>query len=571
MKNFIRSSFRRELLFNFMLVTMVPLLLCSVIMIQSFKTKIQSDYEKEATSQSEEAVHSIASVMDELDAMSIAISTNENILKSLYLKDTEERKSIYMELYDMTFELRQYAQISLYSIGGVCKYSTDNKYYEVKLPTYWGILKEAADNQGKTVIRDVESYSNEKQASLLKMARIIMDDNGNCIGYIVIDMNQSQIERMLDGTYNTLNDVIIVDNYWHCIYTTESDDKVSIAPILREHLLRVGNISNIEKDSEFYVTPIGDTGLFFVLEQREVFTDDITRTMYGVGLLVAALSMMLCVAVAIQMSHHLTKPVDRLARAMHEVENGNLDVQIETSRVDELGRLSRNFNVMTKELNDYMEKQVSQQKELNNANIAMMQAQLNPHFIYNTLDTVKWVAKANHIPEIGTLSANLAKILRTSISGEHFIALKDEMALVKYYIDIQRIRFSDKFEYELNLPEELEECIVPKLILQPLVENAIIHGLAESEGGYIGICVKKEQEELHIVVSDNGCGITDEVLEHLNSHDRTQLIGHIGFYNVDTIIRLYYGNEYGICAKKVEEGGTKILIKLPIRWEMPDA
>ena len=130
----------------------------------------------------------------------------------------------------------------------------------------------------------------------------------------------------------------------------------------------------------------------------------------------------LFVGVAIGISSFLSKPIHVLHDAMDEVQEGNLDTHVDMERQDEFGELAENFNIMIKRISSYMEERVRREKELNETQIAMMQSQLNPHFLYNTLDTMKWVAKANHIPEIATLAAKLAKILRTSISSAQFIS-----------------------------------------------------------------------------------------------------------------------------------------------------
>lgn len=287
-----------------------------------------------------------------------------------------------------------------------------------------------------------------------------------------------------------------------------------------------------------------------------VFTDDTVKSMYMVLFWLAVASFLLCIAVAAGMSSHLSKPIRVLNGAMDEVRKGKLETRVHTGRIDEFGELADNFNVMTENLGDYMEKQVEQQRQLNQVQIAMMQAQLNPHFLYNTLDTMKWVAKANHIPDIATLAAKLAKILRTSISSAQFISLKEEMDLVECYAEIQRFRFNGKFRFEYDLPKDLEEIWVPRLIVQPIVENAVIHGLADSEDGHILVHACEKDGLLIIEVSDDGCGISQEVIDHLNSRDMEKMKGHIGFYNVDSIIRFHYGPEYGLTVCRMEEGGT---------------
>lgn len=194
----------------------------------------------------------------------------------------------------------------------------------------------------------------------------------------------------------------------------------------------------------------------------------------------------------------------------------------------------------------------------------MMQAQLNPHFLYNTLDTIKWVAKAHHVPELATLASGLARILRTSISEASFISLSEEVSLVCAYMDIQKIRFDGNFSYDVELPLELEECRVPKMIIQPIVENAILHGLKEREDGHIFLNIYEEEAVLYVDVYDDGCGMDEEILSLLRERNREKLKGHIGFYNVDTIIRLHYGMQYGLYAENQPGGGTKVRITLPV-------
>ena len=164
------------------------------------------------------------------------------------------------------------------------------------------------------------------------------------------------------------------------------------------------------------------------------------------------------------------------------------------------------------------------------------------------------------------MATKLAKILRMSISKEPFVTLNQELSFVNDYIEIQKIRYDEKFEYECKVPTELLDCIIPKQIIQPIVENAVLHGIGEIQDrkGMITVTVKEKQQALVIQITDNGDGIPDEVLLELNQKNREKLAGHIGFYNVDTIIQLNYGEKYGLHAKNLECGGTCITMILPI-------
>ena len=331
------------------------------------------------------------------------------------------------------------------------------------------------------------------------------------------------------------------------------------------------------------IQPLGESGLYTVMACPSVFSREVLSSMYRVLTVMLTISVLLCVIVASRVGRNMTKPIERMNTAMRTLQEGDLSVRIASDREDELGQMSRNFNIMANELEQSVQDKVEKQKELNASHIAMMQAQLNPHFLYNTLDTMKWVAKANHIPEIATMAAGLAKILRTSISKRQFIYLKEELELVNCYVDIQKIRFNDKFLYAVDLQEGLEECVIPKLIIQPIVENSVLHGLKESEEGNILVRITGQEDVLCIEVTDDGCGAPEERIDAINHRRQEQLVGHIGVSNVDTIIRLTYGEEYGIHMESLtshaenpmdgqrteEEGevhGTKVTLRLPVRY-----
>ena len=332
------------------------------------------------------------------------------------------------------------------------------------------------------------------------------------------------------------------------------------------------------------IQPLGESGLYTVMACPSVFSREVLSSMYRVLTVMLTISVLLCVIVASRLGRNMTKPIERMNTAMRTLQEGDLTVRIASDREDELGQMSRNFNIMANELEQSVQDKVEKQKELNASHIAMMQAQLNPHFLYNTLDTMKWVAKANHIPEIATMAAGLAKILRTSISRRQFIYLKEELELVNCYVDIQKIRFNDKFSYSVEMEEGLGECVIPKLIIQPMVENSVLHGLKESEEGNIRVRITERDDVLCIEVMDDGCGAPEEQMDAINHRRQEQLVGHIGVSNVDTIIRLTYGEEYGIHMERLREGagndaeskgtedksavhGTKVTLRLPLRYE----
>ena len=165
------------------------------------------------------------------------------------------------------------------------------------------------------------------------------------------------------------------------------------------------------------------------------------------------------------------------------------------------------------------------------------------------------------------VSSAVAALLRAGISGDRLITLERELELLEKYLDIQSLRFEDRFAWEIDVDERFQHCIVPKLILQPLVENSIIHGVANMDDGYIKLSAREKSGTLILSVQDNGVGIPQDVLDWLNDPDRDVPGGHLGLKNVDRIVRLYYGGDYGISAYSAVGEGSRVELRLPMNKE----
>lgn len=565
-ESLIRKSFKRELFVGFVLTAMLPVAISSIFLIRVFKAKLSRDYEKDAMAQMENVEKTLTEFQQETDLTLKKIASDSTVITGITETDSWLKSKAYKQIYEQTGGLRERAQFYVYDSEGKCVFTTSASGQMVDLPPYWGILKVARAHADEMIIR----RSGDGGLPSLQMARAIVVEE-ECCGFVMAEVNEEHFGYILHNMYDNKSDIVLLDQFWEEIYSTKAAGEEELGQVLRKRRMEGEKIRQTTDGINFYIRPFWDGRLFLVLGQEIVFTEDITSTLVGVSITIALFSMLLCMFMATLMSEYLTVPIKRLMKAMHQVQTGNLDTHVDSGRKDELGQLSADFNRMTGELKNYMELQVRQQQELSDSNIAMMQAQLNPHFLYNTLDTMKWMAKVNHVPEIAVLSAGLARILRKSISAEKFIKLSEEIQLVNYYVEIQQLRFNNSFSFDVELPMELEDCIVPKLILQPLVENAIIHGLKEQEEGEILLNIYEKQNTLYIEVIDDGCGMSEEMLSLLNGRDREALKGHIGFYNVATILRLYYGELYGVSAQSGYEKGTRITLTIPVNGEKQNA
>ncbi|SHI70214.1 two-component system, sensor histidine kinase YesM [Butyrivibrio fibrisolvens DSM 3071] len=556
----IRKSFKRELLSAFILVAILPLLISGIFLIRAFRARISQNYEKLALSQIQAASSELDSKLSMFKYDMTALANDEVILEMLGKNTPLTGSRSYRRLFTLTTDLRDYGDFTVYDVDGNSLISTSSDNALTSMPTYFGILKEVSDSH-TIAIRKTQDY---EDPSLIQIACAVMQ-NGSCIGYIVASLDTDNISAILSSTTDSSLEIVILDKYWDQVYSNERAKNDNVAWEVRNRRLNNLDISQPTDHGIFFIRDIGDTELSIVLGKENIFTPDVTKTMARVMLLMAAVSMFLCLIVAEAMSAYLTLPIRKLSKAMKKAESGDLSARVDTNRQDELGQLGRNYNKMAGELQNYMELEIQKQKELDERTIAMMQAQLNPHFLYNTLDTMKWTAKTKGVPEIATLSSSLAIILRMAISGKKFVKLEDEISLVNYYITIQKIRFSGNFSFDIEVPLELEDCIVPKLILQPVVENAIVHGLRDMAGGQVFVNIYDNNGVLTIEVSDDGVGIADEEIKRIEERNHKQEEGHLGLYNVDTIIRLYYGDDYGIRAKRLPEGGSMITVTLPVK------
>lgn len=556
----IRKSFKRELLSAFILVAILPLLISGIFLIRAFRARISQNYEKLALSQIQAASSELDSKLSMFKYDMTALANDEVILEMLGKNTPLTGSRSYRRLFTLTTDLRDYGDFTVYDVDGNSLISTSSDNALTSMPTYFGILKEVSDSH-TIAIRKTQDY---EDPSLIQIACAVMQ-NGSCIGYIVASLDTDNISAILSSTTDSSLEIVILDKYWDQVYSNERAQNDNVAWEVRNRRLNNLDISQPTDHGIFFIRDIGDTELSIVLGKENIFTPDVTKTMARVMLLMAAVSMFLCLIVAEAMSAYLTLPIRKLSKAMKKAESGDLSARVDTNRQDELGQLGRNYNKMAGELQNYMELEIQKQKELDERTIAMMQAQLNPHFLYNTLDTMKWTAKTKGVPEIATLSSSLAIILRMAISGKKFVKLEDEINLVNYYITIQKIRFSGNFSFDIEVPLELEDCIVPKLILQPVVENAIVHGLRDMAGGQVFVNIYDNNGVLTIEVSDDGVGIADEEIKRIEERNHKQEEGHLGLYNVDTIIRLYYGDDYGIRAKRLPEGGSMITVTLPVK------
>ena len=395
---------------------------------------------------------------------------------------------------------------------------------------------------------------------------------------------------------------------------TELDQAVSVlhrleaSTTLRDNRWRIQSMLNMCENLRTYMIEIAQTDLYDVrmeLLERNIrgetgltklietymhdYIDDEVRELarlqsvvrrQTVLALVIVLAAMLLFSVGIVVySYHITRritdPIGALSQKAEQVGEGVFDSTPVQTNIIELQTLDRGFDEMAARVNALMTSQMENQRSLHRAELELLQAQINPHFLYNTLDSIAILAEMEREEDVVTMVTSLSSFFRNSLNkGEDIMSLRAECTHVTSYLEIQSIRYSDILRYEIHIPDELMDCLVPKLILQPLVENALYHGIKNRRGlGTITITGESAGSDMLLKVHDNGAGMDAERVQALQAGIYEDRHTGLGLLNVHKRIRLYCGEQYGLSFESEPGIGTTVSVLLPRnltrdnRWE----
>ena len=573
-RQYFQNSFRRRLFGAFLLSSLVPLLFSLLVLLSAFRESRKEQVYKEGRESLQLIRESLVEEGKGIALTSKGLSSSQK-LKSALSGEHVEGTEVNRLLFSLTEGFRDTARFDIYDKEGGLRYSTVPNLQLLSLPTNWGILQRASESDGP-VYASMES--NELDSPLYQSAEVIKrktkTGKEEILGYVLVSLGEEEFRKLLSGKFGVQNGILLLSSYWRPVYSENILIPSELLSTLRREFLRENKLEDPEGEFIYTVSSVEEMGLYVILRQEK----PVSRKTNFLMLLLLFLSILFGTALSflmgLIMSKRLFTPIEEIRTAMREVTLDHLDVRLEESE-DELGELAGRFNRMTEALAENRralllnrDSLLKNQKELNEAQIRMLQAQLNPHFLGNTLDAMKWMGKIHQLPEVAEIATDLADILRFAISPKEFVPLEKEIEILKRYMDIQRIRGFDKIEFRLELPENLKNALIPRMVLQPLVENAILHGILSE--GEIVLSAEEQDKELRIFVKDNGKGIRKELLGPY-SPPKEDLGHHLGLYNVDTILKKHYGELYGltILDRKEEEGicGTIVLAVLPLERE----
>ena len=342
--------------------------------------------------------------------------------------------------------------------------------------------------------------------------------------------------------------------------------------IMNNVMLHLDTTSSFSLDKyTYYYTKIPANENWYLCTKVE--TANLTKETSSFILMLTSLLVLftlITIVVCIYLSRSITKPISNLNETMQKA-SSNLQIVADQSDIEEINSLSYSFNQLIQKIDNLLKKIKEDAKLQRQSEIKVLQAQINPHFLYNTLDALNWKALQHQDTEMTTLIRSLCDFYRISLSnGDDFIPIKDEIKHVECYLKIQSIRFKNQFTYDLEVEPHLLSMYCLKILLQPLIENAITHGLRPLDyPGEIHIRIFTQENNIIMAVDDNGVGMSDQMLDEVKNGLSNQALHKYGLYNINQRIRLTYGETYGIHIQSQLNSGTKVTVTIPqIKVEM---
>lgn len=387
--------------------------------------------------------------------------------------------------------------------------------------------------------------------------------------FVAIDFKFSSIAKYIDKvSIGQRGYCYIVNSKGQIIYHPQQ--QMLFSGLKEENTFEISELSDgihRKKDNIYNISSLDSCNWKIV---GVSFNDEITqavKSQVAVGLIFALFfSAFMSAVIYFLLSRTVTRPVRRLVASMQKFEKQaeTFEYKADMSNVAEFQTLSTSFEHMVLMIQSLVEKVHNEEIVLRKTELKALQAQINPHFLYNTLDSIQWMCEQDNSKDAVKMVGALAKLFRISIShGNEFIAISDELKHAESYLIIQSYRYKNQFTYSFDVDKSVLDCMCNKITIQPFIENAIYHGLDRMvDEGEIKIIVERRGKDIAIIVKDNGLGMTEEQCKAVLQKGRSDSKG-IGVKNVDDRLKIYFGEEYGITIDSELDVGTTVTIKIP--------
>ncbi len=485
------------------------------------------------------------------------------------VKDKDDLFNLFLYLRSNTY----LEYIHLYTFGDkilIEDNSVITNYKSIEHTEWYKRLDGSGENS-MWIIPAINTDQHSEEIDSFSMARIIYDpgDFTQKIGIIKIDISAGRIESVIKNTLITLGCVTYLSENANQIISTSTLFDMLIPDASDLSLLNNKGWEEIKtgnNDSYINVKRINHNNWYLVtlLPVKDVAAT--AKSLRNEMLLIMLLVSLAAYILAYYISASTVERLSILSNEMKKAESDLTGVLLVKKGNDEIGHLMGDFNYMISKINILVEEKYKLGLEVKNLELKALQAQINPHFLYNSLEMINSTALLNNIPDIAAQVTALSRFYRLSLSqGKEIITIGEELEHIRIYIHIQNMRFQNRISYNIDVQEEVLKYKTLKIILQPIVENSIIHGIFEkdSKSGVISVSVDKMNDSIFINIEDDGIGIPEEKLKNLLNYSIPEEASGYGIKNIDQRIRLYYGQKYGLSFLSKPGAGTKATVHIP--------
>lgn len=579
MKNKKSYRLQSKLMTYFFSLIMIIVIMLDIFFIYKMSEIVEKDTHVYAYEIVKQFGRNIESYIDHMQEVMWMISSQDTSLINQLkepLNQKAVRKSYFLEEMRNRGSSNGVVSINIFGENGlVLTDSASNAikdYIDVKQVEWY---TKAVEAQGKPVISSshTQNYLKNEGKWVFSLSAAIMEEN-KILGIVLIDMSYKNLTDMCnDIQLGEKGYVYIVGQGQEMIYHPKQ--QLIYSGILQEDLARVmqqeeGSFTEVLEDKRLVtvhsleqvgwrvvgVSYIGE----LLVSKKEIIIPLIILTL---------LALVVAFLISKRIASQTAKPIRELTEHMQEIELGKLGVEIDTqSDTEEIQCLTASFKEMVYKIEGLIEQVEDNQKKLRKSELKVLQSQINPHFLYNSLDTIIWLGEREECEKVVQMTAALARYFRLSLSkGKEVITIYEEVEHVKHYLQIQKIRYASKLAYTIEVSPDIFDEMIVKIVLQPLVENALYHGIKDlEEGGYIRVLGFREGNNIILEVYDNGKGMSHEKIKNiLKAPSSTSITkGGVAIKNVHERIQVYFGQDYGLSYESEYGKWTKVRITIPV-------
>ncbi len=560
------KSIRSKVFAAILLITLVTSLAVTFLFYRRSAHMIEENYSTDLQMRTVRAVETLDVLFQNIYHVNVNASCDKELKGTLqaYLSGRDEGGLEDLAKLLEVFRSRNASMDSMYLLvpqAHVLVTSEEYPAYKKGVPDdVMDAVVQAAGQAGPAILEDMAN----EDAYFLSFVETVEDEGHQVLGYLLSNIE----EHLLYYDYLTgiddgmVKEAVLLNRNGRVVTSLDQKQMGSVY----ENAETYGQwLSKEEAIYSYYEAPFSQCGLLVVVEKAAVLEELIVTRRYFFGILILFLALSLIPATGITSA--IYKPLGRLTAAMQKVSEGELGTRAEVASRDEIGMLAIDFNRMLDRIEELIHQLLEEEKQRKDAELEALQYQITPHFMYNTLNSIKCSAMLKGEQEIGEIIGDFIDLLQACINKKGaFLTVAEDIRILENYIRLQEFRYGGQFHVQYEIQPETRDCLVPRLVLQPLVENALLHGIdMKVENSKLAICSQEEEGVLYLKVSDNGRGMTKGQIEKLlnNGARKTKGLTAVGIPNVRDRLELYYGSSAGITYESSEKGTTAI-IYLPV-------